>query len=164
VTVVEPERTGAEGARAAHRSGTDATTATGGPATAIHPDRDRWWVGRLMPLLRRHRARIVLSLVAAALALGIQVAIPRVIGLAIDGALDARTSQLWPFVAALVVLAVVRGVLTTGYRYGLYGTSAPCRSASTTGCSPARSSVAPTATSGRCRCSSRSRRSWPPRS
>jgi ATP-binding cassette subfamily B protein len=74
-----------------------------------------------MPLLRRHRARIVVSLVAASLALIIQVAIPWIIGQAIDQALDARTARLWPFAVGLIALAVARGVLTAGYRYGLYG-------------------------------------------
>ena len=76
-----------------------------------------------MPLLRPHRAVLAASMVAAVVALLIQVAIPRLIGLAIDDALDSRTAALWPFAAALAAMAVVRGGLTFGYRYGLSATA-----------------------------------------
>ena len=93
------------------------------PAVGIEADRSRWWLGRLMPLLRPHRVVLIVSILAAVVALLIQVAIPRVIGLAIDDALDTRTAALWPFAAALAAMAVVRGILTFGYRYGLSATA-----------------------------------------
>jgi ATP-binding cassette, subfamily B, bacterial len=50
-----------------------------------------------------------------------QVAIPRVVMWGVDRALVARTTDLEPFIAVLVGLAVARAVLTFGYRNGLYG-------------------------------------------
>jgi ATP-binding cassette, subfamily B, bacterial len=135
VTVVEPDRSSGphSGSEAGGRTlGTGPAISTGArtpvgaafePATMVHPDRDRWWLRRLMPLLRAHRAVLVLSMLAALVAVLVQVAIPRVVGLAIDEALEARTAALWPFAAALAALAVVRGLLTFSYRYGLNATA-----------------------------------------
>jgi ATP-binding cassette subfamily B protein len=68
----------------------------------------------------RHRALLAVSLVAAFIALGVQVAVPAVIAAAIDTALVDRSGSIWGFVVILVVLAVARAIFAATYRYGLY--------------------------------------------
>jgi ATP-binding cassette subfamily B protein len=120
VTVVDPQRVGGpEPETETHPTG--AVHPDDEAAVGIHPDTGRWWLGRLAPLLRPHRARLLASMLAAVAALVIQVVIPLVVGSAIDQALDARTAELWPFVAGLVALAVLRAGLTFAYRYGIFG-------------------------------------------
>lgn len=90
------------------------------PAGHIHPDPGLGWYRRMWPLLMARRGRLALGLGCALLAMLAQVAAPRVLMLAIDRALTERTSELGPYVAALLVLAVARGVLTTTYRSVLF--------------------------------------------
>ncbi len=91
------------------------------PPARVDPDPGLGWVRRLAPLLRAQRTRIVVSVGAAVLAMLAQVAVPRVTMAGVDRALDARSAPLWPFVVALAGLALVRAVMTFGYRFGLYG-------------------------------------------
>jgi ATP-binding cassette, subfamily B, bacterial len=91
------------------------------PPAGIHPDSSLGWIRRLTPLLRAQRARIGVSLVAALLAMLVQVAIPWTTMRGVDRALDSRQDVLWPYVVALIALGVVRAVMTFGYRFGLYG-------------------------------------------
>ena len=86
----------------------------------IRPEQNLGWVRRLGPLLRTHRTKAILSLLAAVAAMLIGVTIPLVLRAAIDQALDARTRDLEPLVITLVVLGCVRALLTYAYRYGLY--------------------------------------------
>ena len=87
---------------------------------AVDPDPSLGWIRRLRPLLASHRAAVVLSISAALIAMLAQVAIPRVTMSAIDDGLASQTRALWPFVAVLVALGAIRGLLTFVYRYGLY--------------------------------------------
>ncbi len=89
----------------------------------VRPPGDGGWVRRLGPLLRTHRVRILTSLLAAVLAMGIGVTIPLVLRAAIDEALDEQSRSLEPLVVGLVALGVVRAILTFAYRYGLYSTA-----------------------------------------
>jgi ATP-binding cassette subfamily B protein len=56
-------------------------------------------------------------------ALSISVAVPTIVGLTIDRTIASTASPLEPFLVALVVLALARGVLSVVYRYGLYRTA-----------------------------------------
>jgi len=86
----------------------------------VSPDASLGWLRRLAPLVGRHRALLAVSLVAAFIALGVQVAVPAVIAAAIDTALVDRSGSIWGFVVILVVLAVARAIFAATYRYGLY--------------------------------------------
>ena len=90
----------------------------------IRADRSLSWFRRLGPLLRRHRLRIVLSMMAAIAAMGAQAVAPRIAGYAVDAALPrveaTGSGSLWPFVIALVALGAARGIFTYAYRNGLF--------------------------------------------
>ena len=88
---------------------------------AITADTSQGWLKRISPIVVTHRRRIFWSVLAALVAMIAQILVPRVIGLAIDGALIDKSRNLWVFVLALLVLGVARAGATFGYRYGLYG-------------------------------------------
>ncbi|QGG97066.1 ATP-binding cassette domain-containing protein [Actinomarinicola tropica] len=67
---------------------------------------------------RRHLFAAALSL--SALSMVANVAVPRVVGLTINEALDARTAELTTFVWILLGLAVARGVTTLASRFFLF--------------------------------------------
>jgi ATP-binding cassette subfamily B protein len=90
------------------------------PRRGILPDRDASWWRRVLPVIASHKVLVISSVVAAVVALLVQVAIPAVTQRAIDNALIDRTDALGPFLWVLAALAITRGVLTLGYRYGLY--------------------------------------------
>ncbi len=90
------------------------------PRNGILPDRDASWWRRVLPIIGSHKVLVISSVIAAAVALVVQVAMPAVIQRAIDQALITRSDALAPFLWVLGGLAVARGVLTLGYRYGLY--------------------------------------------
>jgi ATP-binding cassette subfamily B protein len=111
VRLVEDGEAGAETARRAFQP--MAVEARYGPPLAwIHPDRSRGWLGRLRPLLAARKAAFTGALIAAALGLLSQVAVPRVVGSAIDRALADRTSEIVPFVWALLALAASVAIFT----------------------------------------------------
>jgi ATP-binding cassette subfamily B protein len=90
------------------------------PAGAIDPDRSLGWLRRILPMVRARQGRMLAGLACALVAMLAQVIAPRVLMAAIDRALTARTSDLAPFVVALLVLALLRGVLTFAYRTTLF--------------------------------------------
>src|SRR5205823_12325255 len=92
----------------------------GAPRAQIDPDPTRGWYRRVWPLLGARRWAFGLSLVAALVAMVAGVVVPLVTMQAIDDALVARTHPLAPYLAALVALALLRGVLTWWYRRTLY--------------------------------------------
>ncbi len=87
----------------------------------IRADVSQGWLRRISPIVVTHRRRIFWSVLAAVVAMVAQILVPRVIGLAIDGALIDQRRSLWAFVLALLVLGAARAGSTFGYRYGLYG-------------------------------------------
>ncbi|WP_419841698.1 ABC transporter ATP-binding protein [Candidatus Poriferisodalis sp.] len=93
-------------------------------ADGIRADASLSWIRRLSPLLRRHRMRIIVSLLAAVAAMGTQAVAPRVAGYAVDAAVPGPdgtgSGPLWAFVVALVGLGAARGVFTYAYRNGLF--------------------------------------------
>ncbi len=84
---------------------------------------DRGWIRRLGPLLATHRHRLTWSILTAIGAMCLGVTIPLILRSAIDNALDERTRALWPLVALLSAVGLVRSILTFAYRYGLYTTA-----------------------------------------
>ena len=90
------------------------------PRAGIDPNRSRGWLRRIAPLVGAHRVLLGTALVASAIALVAQVAVPAVTARAIDDALIDRNQPIGRFVVILVVLGVVRGVFAFASRYGLY--------------------------------------------
>jgi ATP-binding cassette subfamily B protein len=74
----------------------------------------------MWPIIATHRVLLTVGLLTSVLAMVAQVAIPAITKGAIDDALVARTDALAPYIWALVILAVARGVLTYCYRFALY--------------------------------------------
>ena len=93
------------------------------PKAWIHPDRNRSWIGRLVPLLGARKVVFTYALVGTMLGIVAQVLQPRVVMEAIDKALDQRTAELMPFVLLLGVLALVRGVFGSTSRYAMFATA-----------------------------------------
>ncbi|MGI9595127.1 MAG: ABC transporter ATP-binding protein [Acidimicrobiales bacterium] len=102
-------------------------------AAGIDPDRDKGWLRRIAPVVMSHRLLFFGSMALALLAMLLQVAIPAVVRLTIDEVLsdsavaragaDAEADRLWVYVAVLLTIGVIRGLLTLAYRYGLYRTA-----------------------------------------
>ena len=90
-------------------------------AATIRTRGPQGWLRRISPIVMTHRWRISWSVLAALVAMVAQILVPRVIGLAIDGALIDQSGSLWIFVLTLLILGVARAGATFGYRYGLYG-------------------------------------------
>ncbi len=107
------------------------------PKAGIDPDRSKGWLRRVAPVVWSHRVLFFGSIALALVAMLAQVAIPAVVRATIDraltpdvtetidGAVDATSDRtgLWGFVLVLVALGVIRGLLTTVYRTGLYRTA-----------------------------------------
>ncbi len=90
-----------------------------GPAPGESGGLQFGWMRRLWPVLRPHTTLLVFSSVIAVLALGLQVAVPAIVGRTVDQAIDSTQSALEPFLVALVVIAFVRAALMAVYRYSL---------------------------------------------
>jgi ATP-binding cassette, subfamily B, bacterial len=90
------------------------------PHVEVDPDTTKGWIRRLLPLVSVRRWLLVVSLVAAVVALLAQVAVPAVLAVAIDDALVDRSRPILPFVVVLLALAAIRAVTAAIYRYGLY--------------------------------------------
>src|SRR3954452_6776174 len=87
------------------------------PRATIHPDKNRSWLGRAMPVVLAHKGVFIASLSFSFVGLLVQVKIPDLVRNAFDHALPstvkgvtvAPTQSLAPYVAWICVLAVVRG-------------------------------------------------------
>jgi ATP-binding cassette subfamily B protein len=90
------------------------------PTATIDPDQSKGWIRRVLPVVRSHRTLLVVSLLAASVAIVTQVAVPAVTRQAIDVALIDKTGPVSTYVAILVALALVRAISAYAYRYGLY--------------------------------------------
>lgn len=90
------------------------------PPAGIDPDPAKGWLRRLWPLVAGRRRALIVAGACAVVALGAQVAAPRVIMGAIDNALGGPGMPLAPFVWALAGLAVARGLFTWGQRANLF--------------------------------------------
>ncbi|MFP3906177.1 MAG: ABC transporter ATP-binding protein [Acidimicrobiales bacterium] len=93
------------------------------PRATIDPDRSKGWIRRMLPVLMARRKLFVTALSLSAVAMVAQVAVPRVVGLGINNALDDRTAGLMPYVWILVGLAVLRGLGQLASRLFLFKTA-----------------------------------------
>ncbi len=83
----------------------------GPPRATIDPDRSKSWVKRAMPIVLSHRWLFITALTANLLSLAVMVAMPRVVGQAIDVTLESRRGHLAMYLWLLVALALTRGVI-----------------------------------------------------
>jgi len=90
------------------------------PSATIDPDQTKGWIRRVLPVVRTHHLLLVLSAICAVVAMVTQVAVPALTRSAIDVALIDEARPLTPYLVALVAFAVVRGLSSAGYRYGLF--------------------------------------------
>ena len=79
------------------------------PAAEIDPDPEQGWFRRLSPLLIAHRNLIAAVLLAMLAGAGISLAIPWIVGAALDDALISQTRPLAPLMWLLGGLAMRRG-------------------------------------------------------
>lgn len=111
---------------------TGADSATGSfahafmPKARIHPDQSLGWLRRLWPLVAAHRLLVVIGIVGGLVALATQVAVPAVVGRAIDAAGDNflagddSPGDLLVMVWVLVALGVARFAFSAAFRYSLF--------------------------------------------
>jgi ATP-binding cassette subfamily B protein len=90
------------------------------PRAGVDPDPDKGWIRRLLPIVLAYKRLLTLSLLTAAVALIAQISVPLVVRGAIDTAIIDQTAALEPYIVALVILGLVRGVTASIYRFGLY--------------------------------------------
>ncbi|WP_430788948.1 ABC transporter ATP-binding protein [Actinoplanes sp. G11-F43] len=79
------------------------------PRAGIDPDPSKSWLRRAWPIVRAHRGLLVTSLVLSFAGLIVQVQIPDLVRVAIDGALVQRTADLEVYVWLICGLAVAQG-------------------------------------------------------
>lgn len=109
---------------------TDGTTGSVGsafmPKARIHPDKSLGWLRRLWPLVAAHRLLVVIGIAGGLVALATQVAVPAVVGRAIDAAGDNflagddSPGDLLVMVWVLVALGVARFAFSAAFRYSLF--------------------------------------------
>lgn len=78
------------------------------------------WIRRLWPILRPQRRLVLTSFLLGVAALIIQVAVPTIVGTAIDQSIASTGQRLEPYLVVLAVLALARAALSVIYRFGLY--------------------------------------------
>ncbi|HET9441687.1 MAG TPA: ABC transporter ATP-binding protein [Acidimicrobiales bacterium] len=99
------------------------------PAATVDPDPAKGWWRRMAPVVMAHRRLVATGIAASLVALALQLAIPRLVRLAIDEAIipaatgQGRARPLTPFVWALAGLAVARFGVGFAYRYNVQRTS-----------------------------------------
>ena len=95
-------------------------------AARIHPDKSLGWMRRLWPLVAAHRLLVVIGIAGGLVALATQVAVPAVVGRAIDAAGDNflagddSPGDLLVMVWVLVGLGVARFAFSAAFRYSLF--------------------------------------------
>lgn len=96
------------------------------PKARIHPDKSLGWLHRLWPLVAAHRMLVVIGITGGLVALATQVAVPAVVGRAIDAAGDNflagddSPGDLLVMVWVLVGLGVARFAFSAAFRYSLF--------------------------------------------
>ena len=96
------------------------------PQARIHPDKSLGWLRRLWPLVAAHRLLLVIGITGGLIALATQVAVPAVVGRAIDAvgdnflAGDDSPGELIGLVWVLVALGVARFIFSAAFRYSLF--------------------------------------------
>ena len=90
------------------------------PKAAPSGDAERGWVARMLPLILARKGRFAIAMTASVIGLLAQVAIPRVVMAAIDGALDKRTTPMSMYLAILGGIGLLRVIFTFTHRSLLY--------------------------------------------
>ena len=96
------------------------------PQARIHPDKSLGWLRRLWPLVAAHQLLLVIGITGGLIALATQVAVPAVVGRAIDAvgdnflAGDDSPGELIGLVWVLVALGVARFIFSAAFRYSLF--------------------------------------------
>jgi ATP-binding cassette subfamily B protein len=124
-TLLDPESTRAAPAiddptAASHHEPVGVTPRYPPPRANVDPDASLGWIRRVLPIVLAYKGLLIVSLIAAAIALGTQVTVPLVVRSAIDDALIDKSTALEPYIVILLVLGVARGLTAAAYRYGLY--------------------------------------------
>ncbi|MEE9413635.1 MAG: ABC transporter ATP-binding protein, partial [Acidimicrobiales bacterium] len=88
--------------------------------TNIDPDQTKGWFRRLWPLLRSHRLVIAGAAISGVLGVALSVSVPLIIRRAFDQALEDQSSDLEPFVWALLAIGVALFALRATYRTLLF--------------------------------------------
>ena len=93
------------------------------PRVRINPDKSRSWFKRILPIFRNHKFLVFGTLGIAGVSTLIQVALPAIMGEAIDAINRLHAGEesrpLIFFVYLLAGLGIGRGLLTYTYRYGM---------------------------------------------
>jgi ATP-binding cassette subfamily B protein len=87
---------------------------------AIHPDRDRSWLRRCLPVVMPHRKAFFSAFASTLVGIVLQMLIPPVVTGAINTALVKRSHPLLPFVLLIGGLALAQGVFGYASRYLLF--------------------------------------------
>jgi ATP-binding cassette subfamily B protein len=91
----------------------------GPPTATVHPDQSKGWFRRLVPVVASHKWVLAGSLLASVSALGVRLAIPQVVGMAIDRGLVQRTSPISTYLWGLAALGVAQAFLGYTSRFGM---------------------------------------------
>lgn len=94
------------------------------PKAAPDPDTSKRWWRRMLPLLYARKRLFIAAMTASLISMVAQVAVPRVMGIAIDRSLTEQTASLATFVWILIGLATVGLGAGFFYRYQLQAISA----------------------------------------
>ena len=83
------------------------------PKATIHPDRERSWLRRALPIMRAHQGIFLTALVLSFVGLVLQVQIPQLLNHAITNSIQKHTVPIHVYVWWIVGLGLVAGV--SGY-------------------------------------------------
>jgi hypothetical protein len=90
------------------------------PLAQIDPDTSKGWIHRIAPMLRARSGIFGIALGLSAVSMVAAVAVPRVVGLAINNALTTESDPLGPFIWLLFALAIGRAITTLFSRFFLF--------------------------------------------
>ena len=83
----------------------------------IDPDTTKNWFRRVLPVLLTHKYLIIISLSMSFLSMIINIAVPALVGKAIDTGLVEKTRSIIPYVILLIGLGISHGILLYVSRY-----------------------------------------------
>ncbi len=80
------------------------------PRASIHPDKNRSWLRRALPIMKAHRRAFITALTLSFVGLVVQVQIPDLLNRAITNSVERHATPLHLYVEAIGALAAVAGV------------------------------------------------------
>ncbi len=87
------------------------------PKASIHPDVEKSWLRRALPLVKAHRALLISSLALSFAGLIVQVQIPNLVRIGIDRAVTTQVDPLARYVWWIIALALLQGVINFAARF-----------------------------------------------